>query len=224
MKPTVVFVDGPTGVGKDYFISELTNLYTQAYPQEGVRIIRAADIILNKEQTRTEERKYTTYQTTSDKAKAIFEGHIELLKVISSNLKYPQPPGLIMVNRGFLSYLHYNVYQQPWAIREQYIQTYASYTKSLLKNLQTVSVVIKPPQAHQPLLPSDIQFIINRLLSRADSKPIDEVWLKDLYERYEKVPVAYSAIFDKNFTLHSGQAKEFVDSLFLKQTKSPQLA
>lgn len=214
MKPTVVFVDGPTGVGKDYFINQVTNLYSETYPEQGIRIIRAADITLSKQQTQSEERKYTKYQTPTDKAAAIFEGHLELLEVISSSLETTYAPGLVLVNRGLLSYLHYNIYNQPWSSRELYIQRYGQHLCKLLKKSVNVSVVIKPPQQLDPNnQDSGIEFIINRLLSRNDGKPIDESWLKELYQRYDKIPVPYMTIFDKNFSLHSGRAEYFLKLL-----------
>ena len=215
MQPTVVFVDGPTGVGKDYFINQLSGLYSQTYPEQGIKIIRAADIILSKDQTASEERKYTTYQTDKDKSAAIFEGHIELLQIISDSLQTPYTPGLTVINRGFLSFLQYNVYSQPWSMREQYIERYSKHLPDILRKSRNVSVVIRPDIRAMPMtdIVSGIECIIERLRSRGDDKPIDEEWLKDLYQRYERIPVAYSKIFHRNFTMHSGQAQEFLSQI-----------
>lgn len=212
MKPTVVFVDGPTGVGKDYFINQLSGLYSQTHPEKGIKILRSSDLILGKEHTKSEERKYTTYQTDQAKVSAIFDGHIELLHTIAASIQTPYPPGLTIVNRGFLSFLQYNIYDRHWTIREQYIDKYSKHFLSILKTSRNLSVVIRPnnPEMPTPRIVSSMEYIIDRLRSRQDDKPIDEDWLKDLYQRYEKIPVAYRRIFHKNFDIHSGQAKELL--------------
>lgn len=222
MQPTVVFVDGPTGVGKDYFINQLSGLYSQTYPEQGIKIIRSSNHILGKEHTKSEERKYTTYQTDKDKSAAIFEGHIELLQIISDSLRTPYTPGLTIINRGFLSFLQYNVYSQPWSIREQYIERYSKHLPDILRTSRNISVVIRPDTQVMPMtdIVSGIEYIIERLRSRSDGKPIDEEWLKDLYRRYEKIPVAYSKIFHRNFTMHSGQAQEFLSQIHQSPVKT----
>lgn len=202
--PRVVFVDAPTAVGKDYFIDRFVTALRGINPELKVTVLRATDIVLN-ETTKTEDRKYTAYQTEADKTKAIFTGHLQLATTIFEKLtSSTDRSDVVVVNRSFLSFLIYNI--NP-VIRNQtndarralllgqytsMIKSYVEFCKKLFSYYPMLFVGLELRTA--PDKPVD-DVLAARIQLRGDGKPVDRVWLRQVYRDYEHPDSALMEIF-----------------------------
>ena len=202
-----MFVDGPTGVGKDYFINNFIDVYCQVHPTHGIKIIRAASVVL-KGQNKSEERKYTTYTTEQDKLPSIYTGHQRLLEAVKSSLSTPTPPRLIIVNRSFLAFLHYNLATFPQDVQQHYVESYIKDFSATLAGVPSL------------LLRVDLQVgdsfrkVIDRVHSRQDDKPVESSWLETIYARYRVTPPRLTAIFNKHAVITSSQHSKVIRDYF----------
>lgn len=192
--PKLIFIDGPTGIGKDYFIDKVSSLLEQNYPSKVISTIRATDIVLNS-YTETENRKYSYYATDETKRNSIFMGHINLLCELNKQLFFTKEADIILVNRSFLSFLIYNVYSAIASTSgnnytdrflsaqlNDYIETYSRLFHTLFNDKSTLFINLG---SQQTTFDDYIDLIITRIKSREDNKTIDVNWVKVLIEAYE---------------------------------------
>lgn len=177
----IMFVDGPTGVGKDYFIDKLYYHLSTRFTEKKFKVVRATDMVLSSN-TQTENRKYTLYDTEEDKVNEIFMGHLKMLASLNDLSKEFDT---IIVNRSFLSFLIYNVYPTiiPDERIELYIETYNCLFKSYFEN--DISIFINLGIS-EPTIDRQISTIINRIKSRGDNKPIDTKWIETIVKHYNE--------------------------------------
>lgn len=222
--PKLIFIDGPTGIGKDYFIDKLSSLLEHNNPSKVISTIRATDIVLNS-YTETENRKYSYYTTDETKRNSIFMGHINLLCELNKQLFLTKEDDVILVNRSFLSFLIYNVYSAINSVSgnnytdrflsaqlNDYIETYSNLYHALFNNKLTLFINLG---SQQTTLDDYIDLILSRIKSREDNKTIDVNWIKVLIEAFETPDSrfienfsfyenidsnGYSYIFNKYFT------------------------
>lgn len=197
MKPKVIFVDGPTAVGKDYFITNFAGEYARLYPSDGIMIIRATDIVLKNDNV-SELRKYTTYNTESQKLESIYDGHIDLLETIKRICEVNYSPGVVIVNRGFLSFIRYNLDSQPQDRGQVFIDRYSRDFKRIMKNIPCMALTLEAQHGQ------DTEYIIERIKNRQDAKPLDEQWIRTIYQRYRQYPPKqYADLFEVYMTATS---------------------
>lgn len=187
----VIFVDGPTGVGKDYFIDNLAIELDKEKPNLTYEVLRATDFVLK--DAKSEDRKYTHYQTEIEKIYSIFTGHINMLCYIYETLNSSKKEvDLIIVNRSFLSFLIYNIYpiirnynissdNEIHYIKETMLNSYIDLFNNLFQNTESMFVNLT---TEDYTLISKQNKIIDRIKSRNDGKPLDEKWLELLIKEY----------------------------------------
>lgn len=197
--PQIVFVDGPTGVGKDYFIDRFICLGQSTLAGVTMESIRATDIVLQK--APQENRKYTAYDTPAQSAADIYRGHIELLRVLKERSR---PGHVLVVNRSYLSYWIYN-----WQTLQEFnrsanissieeiltrtcAQQYALDYREAIGDIPSLFVRLETA-AHDHL--TSAKTLIQRAKKRADGKPIDEQWFTHLIEEYRRMPADFAALF-----------------------------
>lgn len=99
--PKIVFVDGPNGSGKDYFISNLIKHYKKNNPYKNVETMHLSEY--------TRSVRDLTGSRFSDKTNTlVFLRHLNALtdlKKLADDLRVH----LVVVNRSFSSFLSYNV-------------------------------------------------------------------------------------------------------------------
>lgn len=200
MRQVVVFIDGPTGVGKDFFINNLATLHRKESPKSKIKVVRATDVVLDSV-TETENRKYTAYDTSVDKQQMMFDGHISLLQHIKDTLSDPIPPDLLLVNRSFLSFINYNAHDS--IIRAKYTANYCKEHAAILGDVCTILVKLEVPYQ---------EVLLSRVRSRNDGKPINENWIETIHDRYKDIPDELTHQFDFYVTTDSGGHREFYDS------------
>jgi hypothetical protein len=99
--PKIVFVDGPNGSGKDYFIDNLINHYKKNNPHKNVETIHLSEY--------TRSVRDLTGSRFSDKTNTmVFLRHINALVDLKKLADDPRVH-LVVVNRSFSSFLCYNV-------------------------------------------------------------------------------------------------------------------
>ena len=99
--PKIVFVDGPNGSGKDYFINNLINHYKKNNPHKNVETIHLSEY--------TRSVRDLTGSRFSDKTNTmVFLRHINALVDLKKLADDPRVH-LVVVNRSFSSFLCYNV-------------------------------------------------------------------------------------------------------------------
>lgn len=181
MRPRLIFVDGPTGVGKDFFIEYFIKEYSKRYPNNTIKVVVAKDIVFN-ENTLSEDRKYISYTTDIEKCDNIFIGHIKLLMVL---YKLLFSTDVILINRSFLSFLAYNVESANISIdkKNYYIENYSELFNEMLKNVYTVFVNLDIVSFNYD---DKIKTIISRLDFRSDNKKIEKEWIEEIVDRYSE--------------------------------------
>lgn len=219
--PKLIFIDGPTSIGKDYFINNLSFLLEQNYPSKVISTIRATDIVLNS-YTETENRKYSYYTTDETKRNSIFMGHINLLCELNKRLFLTKEADVILINRSFLSFLIYNVYSAInsasgnnytdrflSAQLNDYIETYSRLFHSLFNNKLTLFINLG---SQQTTFDDYIDLILTRIKSREDNKTIDVNWVKVLIETYETP----DSRFIENFSFYENIDSKGYEYIFNK--------
>lgn len=218
----ILFVDGPTAVGKDYFIGNFKQAYVQRFAHAKVTEVRAADIVLQG-QAKSEDRKYTTYATPLELTKTIYKGHIDLLDYLRVQSDLLSSNDLIIVNRSFLSYYIYNfkalLKQYPPqalddAIKELKHYNLNSYSRQytkVLHGLSTMFVDLKLPEMY---LQEKVDLVCSRIQNRSDGKPVDKDWLRYLLVSYSTPRPAFSAMFDEHTSVESSQYQGVLDNFF----------
>lgn len=202
--PKIIFIDGPTGVGKDHFINRFVCMYQTTLKTSIVHSLRAVDVVLNKN-SQSENRKYTSYNTPLELVKSIYNGHIELLTLLAKTAKeLKNKKDTIIVNRSFLSYLIYNYYPAleehgtppTQAHRDLYSSVsptaYAEKFKSIMTDIPTLFVNLKVGDEDNG---QSLETLITRARSRQDNKPIESAWFLKLIEKYQNPPEDFKELF-----------------------------
>lgn len=198
--PRVIFVDGPTAVGKGYFLTKLEEKLTSN--KLTFKTIRAADVAVSK--APSEDRKYTNYDTDLDKIKLIAEGHTELLKVIASLLDEEKQDkvDVVLVDRSFASFIAYNLQGEfKSKLRSDYIKKYRKLLKSILGSYKTLYVQLS---FNTGSVETDCIKAISRVKERADGKEVEEDWLTRIIQTYTTELTEVAVIFDDVLYTDSG--------------------
>lgn len=137
-KPTVYFIDGPNGSGKDYLIDKVVSRLEGKQPPGSIKVLRATDYVIRREAA-SELRKYNAYDTENIKSLSIFSRHIllleELLWIVKSGVK------AVIVNRGFFSLLSYNLCKDAdEESRKLYLDIYVKLLKEYQKYFDVIFI------------------------------------------------------------------------------------
>lgn len=203
MHPKVVFVDGPTAIGKGYFIENFMSQYREKFPNKRVELLIATDFTL-KGVAVTELRKYTTYKTEHDKITTIFQGHIGLIQHLKDTLysEKQDAPDLILIDRSFLTFLCHNVYMEKDV--SNYINTFNIYVKETFKDkdFESLFITLDIPI---PGVTRCVNILLERIASRNDKKVVDIDWLYTLVSNYRKYRSEMNNIFSYAEVCSSGE-------------------
>lgn len=175
--PRVVFVDGPTGIGKDYLIERLEEGLVNE-KELSVKVLRATDFALRNNPE--EDRKYDGYETDEEKHDSIFKGHILLLEYIATILEDDvDHTDVVIVNRSFITFLNYNLWQQQYSDkRVAYLGMYKKAFASILANYRSLYLQVSFPAGTG--INATVDKIIKRIESRNDGKKVDKDWIVKL--------------------------------------------
>ena len=182
MKPSILFVDGPPAVGKDYFITSFIGEYARCYPFGGILILKASDFILEYT-SRIQQQKYSPHPTTTEDLDYLLKGHIQLLNHIRTASQIGQATNLIVVNRSFLSCIVHNLSDHPQDVQDIYIRQYHRAFQNLLAGFITMHLSLTPRTYDRACSAS-----IARIESRQESYPVDKDWVMSIHERYDHAP------------------------------------
>ena len=209
-RPKIIFVEGPTGVGKGYFINNLVLQFREKRPNLKISLLEAKTWALD-QNNQSEDRKYTVYNTASDKVENIFNGHIRLLAYIK-NLLGSKVVDLVIVDRSFLSFITYNIYKaEDQVLRERYIKDFKEAYHYLGVNKYpslTIQLISGKPTL------KTVSLLEHRIKERGDKKEIDLKWLRVLLYNYnlfrakDILPTTYHE------TLTSNDADEIIKTYF----------
>lgn len=209
--PEVVFVDGPTGIGKGYFIEKLV----QGLRKDrglSVKALRAADFVLKESQE--DERKYITYNTVVNNHESIYQGHIFLLEYISDLLQdNTDHTDVVVVDRSFITFLNYNLHQAQYHDkREEYTINYARRLRGIFKSTPTLYIGLtlgKDVSSEQTL-----NTLLCRIRSRGDNKPIDTEWLAKLIAMYKERGRLLENVVTHLVELTSNNSQQVIEQYF----------
>jgi len=213
LSPKIIFVDGPTGVGKDYFIEKLYNEYKTKFPNKKIKCIAAKDIVFST-RTITEDRKYTYYNTETELIEEIYSGHIKLLNFLYSEIT-KNNFDLILVNRSFFSFIVYNVLPvirknniKKFAIElEEYKKCYKEFFSSIFKRVPVVFIRLD-------INGDSYTTILGRLKERNDEKVIDTAWIKDLIYDFKNLDKGLLDMFMSTECLDSSSYSYVLNKYF----------
>lgn len=221
MFPRLIFVDGPTGAGKDYFISHFQDAFFLSNPHLKLKVIRATDIVLN-HYTQSENRKYTEYLTPADKKVGIFHGHLALLAKLSKMLR-DHECDVVIVNRSFLSYLIYNITpvivktrddaerQRLLTEYQDVIATYKVLFQELLRGIPYLFVNLQVPTENQG---TQADLLVQRLKAREDGMALDPEWVRFLIREYTTPDSNFMSLFNTVESVPSGDYGRIVSRYY----------
>lgn len=180
----VYFIDGPNGVGKDYFIDRIHEKLGETLSSEDVTVLRATDFVIRKECS-SELRKYETYDTDSVKTLSFLTGHIRLLDEALWSVQAGAK--VVLINRGILTLLSYNLYK-PEQMKQSsdYLNIYFSFLKEYSRyfDVKFVSLVYKT----KATLHENLEVLKSNLLKRNNGvePDVDYEWFKILLSNFMK--------------------------------------
>lgn len=219
--PKIVFVDGPSGVGKGYFIENFTKLYKEKCPKAVIHSVRLADLVLTGD-AKTEERKSTAYSTPIDKVETIFQGHLESLHKLAAICKgFNSAVDIVIVDRSFLSFYIYN-----WKVlvasltdggsaitvnrlNECSVVKYQTAYKETLKDFSALYVGLN---VTEPDDDRNVKILADRLSSRNNGNAIQKDWLLYLVRSYRSAP---SELYDVYSSLSFCKSDDYTKVLKL---------
>lgn len=212
--PKIIFVEGPTGVGKGYFINQLSLKLKEHNPKLRINLLEAKTWALGQGAV-TEDRKYTIYNTDTDKIKGIVDGHIGLIYYIKSILS-SGISDLVIVDRSFLSFIAYNLYEdKDKELREKYISHFKeTYNQFIPPEYSSLSVQLI---SGKPTLKT-ISLLENRIKERGEDKAIDLKWLRTLLHNYSVYRVENILPTTYHETLTSNGADEIIKTYFTPES------
>lgn len=232
--PWVVFVDGPNGVGKDYFLSQLSALYQETYPDRKFSMARATDF--TKSQRLLRDKVFSGSELTQ-----LFLGHLDLLNHITHTLRHAKPD-VVFVNRSFASFLTYNIprhlevahptlkesakerllglpsrrtqYIHSLRLRQRFLETYVTTFRNLFRNVPTLYIGLE----FDPDLERSVVESVHRiaLRDRQDGKPvsIDAAHIRNTVTGYASLEPRYFSAYEDHVFLDSGDAKWVMNQYF----------
>lgn len=218
--PKVVWVDGCTSSGKDYFIDKFINLYSHRYPDARVKSIRAIDVVLS-DKAQSENRKYTTYDTPLELVQSVYQGHLHLLEMIRRICdEMKNPKDVVIVNRSFLSYHIYNwqTLSDSLSIKGNYETLKAlsmcdevSYALEFKKRLGDIPTLFVNLSGNTVNHEEKLKLLVDRIKARLDGKPINEEWISKLITAYNKPSRVFLDIFTNTKSVDSGDHVEILN-------------
>ena len=217
--PRIVFVDGPTGIGKDYFIDDLEDILRE---QQGlsVRVLRAVDFVLK--EAPSEDRKYEQYETEEEKIESIFHGHIRLVEHAVDLLKDDvDHTDVVIINRSLITFLIYNLWQaEHEGIRGSFISVFKERFLELTEGIETMYLQLSlGPKVG---IAETVQILLKRIQDRNDGKEIDGSWILKLVLFYHTRGHALDDVVTYKEVVESDDAQG-VSEMFFTQTEEPNI-
>lgn len=179
LSPKIIFVDGPTGSGKGYFIENLIRLLNKKLPDIRITKLDAKVWALGDHST-SEDRKYVSYQTPKNNISNIFNGHLNYIKHITALIEKNETD-LIISDRSFLSFVAYNIYNACYEEQNMYIETFKH--EYMMLGLTDVPSLMVQIISGLPTT-KNVELLSERLKSRNDGKIVDKNWLRTLIYNY----------------------------------------
>lgn len=178
MYSKVIFVDGPSGIGKGYFIETYTSIYKLINPSAKIKTCVLADMVLTDELI-TEKRKYTTYATQKKHLDKIHTNHITALEGIR-DMVVRDNYDLVIIDRSYLSFLIYNVIPTQPQLEDIYSTKYMLALEKIFKDINIKLYILEHDGDDYE------EVITTRLKTRGDGKSIDLSWVRYLKSEYYK--------------------------------------
>lgn len=186
MTVRLLFVDGPTGSGKDYFMDRIVEGLKSKNPSLNIVRWRATDFVL-KGPSLGEKRKYILHDIDDERLSVIYHGHEELIKEAANLLSDKErSPDLLIVNRSILTTFGTNLWGDEFKeLREEISERFAKHTKHHLEEANIESLFIRI-DVNSVGLTSGVNTLLQRISSRNDDKEIDRSWLYIILKSYRR--------------------------------------
>ena len=205
MTVRLLFVDGPTGSGKDYFMDRLIEELKSKNPSLNIVKWKATDFVL-KGPSLTEKRKYVLHDIDEERLSVIYQGHKELIveatKLLSDKEKAPD---LLVVNRSILTTFGTNLWEDKHKERRELLaKDFAEHTKSYLEQANIDSLFIRI-DVDTVGLTRGVNTLLQRIASRNDGKEVEVDWLYIILKTYRRDHDLAGMSFTYSDTFNSGE-------------------
>lgn len=194
--PRIMFVDGPTGIGKDFFIDKLYRLLTLEKNLR-VEVLRATDYTLI--EAPEEDRKYGGYNTPESVCHQIFNKHLDFLHTLKEYLSSPDLVDTLLINRSVMSFFNYNLHNKSPELTKYYLELYRQEFKDILGAYKSLYVQLVTPESDR----TDTEILLYRIESRNDGKPVDKRWINKLVSMYEVNKSCMERVMDRTYLTSS---------------------
>ena len=238
-KPSIIFVDGPNGVGKDYFIDGLEQTFKEHHTGVNVTKLHASTLVDYKKNL-SDERIFTEYNTPEDRRERIGKGHVGVLraaKKIANQYSEPSNPAVVIVNRYITSWLCYNLFpdldravvtndteevKKLETDKQQILSYYVDELAEIINSREMSVAVVRLDifdKLNNPLLVKHaVEMTRTRLETREKTrKPFDTVWSEKLHDYYRSTDDLLSRALSNasNYRLTEGSQNHH-ESVYLK--------
>ena len=214
MSVNLLFVDGPTGSGKDYFIENLIQELKSKKPNINIVTWKATDFVL-KGPSLTELRKYTIHDIDEERLEIIYNGHKELIKEAAKLLSDKNKQvDLLVVNRSILTTFGTNLWEDKHsARREDLAEEFANYSKPILEEAGVVSLFIRIDVVAEGTTRA-VNILLDRVARRGDKSPVDVEWFYTILRTYRRDAELASRSFTYSASFSSGESSVAVSRYF----------
>lgn len=210
LSPKVIFVEGPTAIGKGYFINTLASQIQDKQPNLRILKLETKHWALAGHAI-TEDRKYTAYKTDDDKISSIYLGHLSFIRYVIDVLTNDEAD-LIIADRSFLSFVNYNLLSHKHdSVRQTYIDCFRDSCIAMgLTDFPVLAVQLTTRLSEK----ESIDLLVSRIEDRGDGKEVDSQWLSTLLRTYGLYTTENVLLADHHETVTSGEASTLVDRYF----------
>lgn len=214
MPVQLMFVDGPTGSGKDYFIDRVVTLLKESNPNLSIAVWKATDFVL-KGKSLSEQRKYVIHDIDKERLDIIYKGHHEIIDTAIKTLTNEDyKPDLIIVNRSILTMLGTNLWQdKDEETRVILAEQFSTLSRSKLNKAGIESLFVRV-DVDVPGVTRAVNILLSRIGNRNDGKPVDVEWLYTIVRTYRMNHDLASGAFTYNDVFSSGDADVAVTRYF----------
>lgn len=218
----IVFIDGPDGSGKDFFIENFIKKYTELHPEKRLAMLKSSDYTYYLLKKDRDINKFETGRSVLDN---FYKGHIELIDDAKSLLSTGMCD-LIIVNRSFASFQVYNLRYDKLSSNDEDVKEHARmrtryidmYRKHFHKNFKNVRTTFISMEISGETLEEKVNLLINRLKSRDHNTTGNDENITYLIHAYENIDHRLNDMYDRTLKVNSSDFEKTISDFFMEES------
>lgn len=218
MSIRLMFVDGPVGSGKEYFIESFIGSLKSNRPELSIVTWDASDFVMKATPLMT-KCKCVKDTTDSERVNEIYEGHKELIsqaaKLFSSS---ENQVDLLIVKRSILTTLSVNLWEDTKQEQREFMATdFSRYVKLTLEEFNIESLFVRI-DVDVPGVTRGVNILLSRLAECMTEIEVDVEWLYTILNTYRRDHELAAKSFTYNDAFSSSESDMVVKRYFKSLT------